>query len=510
MSQFVTPEEQGLYDKLRSAREANDDTSDEELLRTIRQLSPKAKTELAKRVDARMNVERKVWFCNRGRACDGKKHEGFMYPHARGDQWPPPGMSWIVWVLRGGRGSGKTRTGSEYTRWVSKKVQHLGLIAPTGPAARTVMIEGESGIIAACERAGEYTTGMYEPSKQRITFQSGARAQIFSAEEPERIRGNQFGYVWGDEWAHWENASEVWDNMLFALRLGDRPHVLGTTTPLPTEFVKEVLDHEDTVATGVSTHANIDNLAATVVKRILDRYEGTYQGRQEIYGEVIDDREGSLWKSEQFHYVNISTRQMDRVVVGIDPAGSQGKRSDMTGIIVAGKQGDAIYAIDDVSGKYSPAGWARAAINAYDKYKADAIVVETNYGGQMCRATLKAEGFTGRIVEAKATDGKRLRAEPIAALYEQNDGEAGVRAYHARGGKVAKLESEMVSWIPGEGKSPNRVDAFVWCATHLTKRGGKASMGDPTKGTIGPAQYRGPGSPNARKQAKGTKWLSRS
>lgn len=488
-----------------------DNLSDEDFEKQLRRLSPKAKAALAQRVNAKLDTDRKVWFCDRGRTCDGKPHEGFNYKHARGDQWPPPGMSWIVWVLRGGRGSGKTRTGSEYTRYVSKHIPYIGLIAPTGPAARTVMIEGESGIIAACERAGEYTPGMYEPSKQRFTFKSGARAQIFSAEEPDRIRGNQFGFVWGDEWAHWENAAEVWDMMMFALRLGVRPHVLGTTTPLPTEFVKEVLAHEDTVHSGVSTHANMENLAASVVKRILERYEGTYQGRQEIYGEVIDDREGALWKSEQFHYVDIQTRLMDRVVVGIDPAGSQGKRSDLTGIIVAGKQGDAIYAIDDVSGKFSPAGWARAAINAYDKYKADAIVVERNYGGDMCRATLKSEGFTGRIVEAKATDGKRLRAEPIAALYEQHEGEQGVRAYHARGGKVAKLESEMVSWIPGEGKSPNRVDAYVWCATHLTRRGGSSGMSDPTKGGhIGPTPYRGPGSPAARKAAKGSRWLNRS
>lgn len=488
--------------------EDDDDLTDEQFAKQLRRLSPKAKAALAARVEARLSADRKVWFCDRKRACDGKPHEGYNYAHARGDQWPPPGVSWIVWVLRGGRGSGKTRTGSEYTRHISKHIPWIGLIAPTGPAARTVMIEGESGIIAACERAGEKCE--YEPSKQRITFQSGARAQIFSAEEPERIRGNQFGFVWGDEWAHWENAVEVWDNMMFALRLGKRPHVLGTTTPLPTEFVKEVLAHEDTVATGVSTFANIDNLAAAVVKRILDRYEGTYQGRQEIYGEVIDDRQGALWQSNQFHYVDIVTRLMDRVVVGIDPAGSQGKRSDLTGIIVAGKQADAIYAIDDVSGKFSPAGWARAAINAYDKYKADAIVVERNYGGDMCRATLKAEGFTGRIVEAKATDGKRLRAEPIAALYEQHEAEAGVRAYHARGGRLAKLESEMVSWIPGEGKSPNRVDAYIWCATHLTRRGGAGSMGDPTQGRIGPAPYRGPGSPAARKAAKGSRWLNRS
>lgn len=508
MTSLITPDDMGLAKAMREMDGADGgEASDDDLLRTIRRLSPKAKANLAARVDARMSADRKVWFCERGRTCDGKAHGVYNYPHARGDQWPPPGMNWIIWVLRGGRGSGKTRTGAEYTRWVSKKIPFIGLIAPTGPSARTVMVEGESGIIAACERAGEPC--VYEPSKQRVTFVSGAKAQIFSAEEPDRIRGNQFGFVWGDEWAHWENAADVWDMMLFALRLGKRPHVLGTTTPLPSEFVKQVLADDDTVSTGVSTYANMDNLAESVVKRILSRYEGTFLGRQEIYGEVIDDREGALWKSEQFHYVDIDTRTLSRVVVGIDPAGSQGKRSDLTGIIVAGKQDDAIYAIDDFSGKFSPSGWARAAINAYDKYKADAIVVERNYGGDMCRATLKAEGFTGRIIEAKATDGKRLRAEPIAALYEQSEDGRNVRAYHAKNGRLGKLESEMVSWIPGEGKSPNRIDAYVWCATHLSKRGAAASMGNPTKGRIGPAPYRGPGSSYARTQAKDSRWLSR-
>lgn len=394
--------------------------------------------------------------------------------------------------------SGKTRTGSEYTRYISKKIPFLGLIGPTGPAVRNVMIEGESGLIAACEAAGE--TFRYEPSKQRFTFQNGARAQLFSAEEPERVRGNQFGFVWGDEPAHWDDPQALWDNMILALRLGRRPHVLATTTPLPSDFIKGLMADPDTVSVGVSTYANIENLSEVVVRRLLARYEGTFLGRQEIYGEIIDDREGALWKSEQFtgddFYFELDHVEFDRVLVGIDPAGSNNKRSDLTGIIVGGKRGDVLHAIDDLSGKFTPAGWARQAINAYEKYKADAIVVEKNYGGAMCRATLKAEGFEGRVIEANATDGKRLRAEPIAAKYEQH------KARHRRGGAVGKLESEMVSWIPGEGKSPNRVDAWVWVSTALTKGGGKATVSSIRRDTIGTQPYRGPGSQWSKKQAK--------
>lgn len=481
--------------------------TEEELAAYIRRLDPKAKAALSKSVNAKMDSERKVWFCG-NRSCDGKPHGVWAYKHARGDQYPPLGKSWITWLLRGGRGSGKTRTGSEYTKFISKHIPILAMIGPTGPAVRNVMIEGESGLIAACEAARE--TFSYEPSKQRFTFESGARAQLFSAEEPDRIRGNQFGYFWADEPAHWDDPQAAWDQAIYALRLGKRPHILATTTPLPSDFIKGLIADPDTVSQGVSTYANIDNLAEVVVRKLLAKYEGTYLGRQEIHGEVIDDREGALWSSEQFaeddFYFDMDKVSFDRVLVGIDPAGSQNKRSDLTGIIVGGKKGDVLHAIDDLSGKFSPAGWARASINAYEKYSADAIVVERNYGGDMCRATLKAEGFEGRVIEARATDGKRVRAEPISAKYEQH------LARHRRGatrlatisnvGPLAKLESEMVSWIPGEGKSPNRVDAWVWVATALTKGGGKASFGDPTSGTVGPPKYQGPGSLWGRKQAK--------
>lgn len=491
----------------------------EELREYLKTLSPKAKALLNQRVEARLDQERRVWFCG-DRECHGKPHGVYNYPHARGSkrddmrgsQYPPPGVDWYTWLLGAGRGAGKTRTGSEYTRYVSKKIPLLALIGPTGPAVRNVMIEGPSGLIRACEAAGEYVKGAYEPSKGRYTFANGARAQLFSAEEPDRIRGGNFGFFWGDEPAHWDDPKEAWDQALFANRVGVRPHALATTTPLPSEFIKELIAADDTVYVGGSTYDNIDNLAKTVVKKILAKYEGTFLGRQEIHGEIIDDREGALWSSEQFSepdfYFDLEHVEFDRVLVGIDPAGSNNKRSDLTGIIVGGRRGEVIHAIDDLSGKFTPAGWARAAIRAYETYRADGIVVERNYGGDMVRATLKAEGYEGRIIESNATDGKRLRAEPVAAKYEQH------LARHRRAtatAGVTKLESEMVSWIPGEGKSPNRVDAWVWVATRLLRGSGKAgaSTQKQMRESLTTPGYQGPGSRYAKKQARRGTWRRR-
>lgn len=482
-----------------------DGMSEEELRAYIARLTPKAREVLGKRLEARMSMERRIWFCG-DRRCDGLPHGKFPYPHARGSkrddmrgsQYPPPGVDWLVWLLGAGRGAGKSKTGSEYTRSISRKIESLALIGPTGPAVRNIMIEGPSGLIKACENAGESYS--YEPSKQRFTFQNGARCTLYSAEEPARLRGGNHGFIWGDEPAHWDDPQAVWDMALLTLRVGVRPHVLATTTPLPSDFIKNLIKSPRTRHIMGSTYDNRANLAKEFFDSILEAYEGTFLGRQEIYGEIIDDREGALWSSEQFqqedfYFDDLGVVPMDRVLVGIDPAGSNNKRSDLTGIIVGGVRGKVLNAIDDLSGKYSPSGWARQAIMAYEKYSADAIVVERNYGGDMCRATLKAEGFEGRIIEGKATDGKRLRAEPIAAKYEQH------LARHRRGA-VPKLEAEMVSWIPGEGKSPNRVDAWVWVATALLKAGGKTTISGSTDTPIGPQGYRGPGSPWARKQAK--------
>lgn len=476
---------------------------DEELQKYLKRVNPKKQAEIASRFEARVSKDKKVWFCG-DRRCDGKPHGKFAFPHARGDQYPPPGMDWLTWLLRGGRGSGKTRTGAEYTRYISKKIPNLALIGPTGPTLRGVMIDGPSGLIKACEDAGEWYH--YEPSKQRFTFASGAYATLFSAEEPQRIRGGNFGFVWGDEPAHWDDPQETWNQALLALRIGRRPHALATTTPLPNDFMRDLIAKPNTVAVGVSTYANLHNLAPNVAKEILSQFKGTYFERQEIYGEMIDDREGALWSSEQFKDAEFYfdwadvAGTMDRIVVGIDPAGSQNKRSDLTGIVVGGKRGEVLYAIDDLSGKFSPSAWAQTAIRAYETYKADAIVVERNYGGDMVRATLRAEKFKGRIMEANATDGKRVRAEPISAKYEQHLARHRLRTPVAG---VAKLESEMVSWIPGEGKSPNRVDAWVWAASSLTKGGGVADMAMPGSQSLTGQTYRGPGSIPRRNQIRG-------
>lgn len=496
-------------DWLAKQGEFDETLGQDEMAQYLRRIDPKSKAEIARRVDARLSTERRVWFCG-DRRCDGKAHGKYTYPHARGDQYPPPGMDWLTWLLRGGRGSGKTRTGSEYTRYISKKVPTMALVGPTGPTLRAVMIEGTSGLIKACEQAGEWYH--YEPSKARFTFASGAYATLFSAEEPQRIRGGNFGFVWGDEPAHWDDPDEAWKQLLLALRIGRRPHALATTTPLPNDFMRDLIAKPNTVAVGVSTYENLHNLAPNVAKEILAQFKGTYFERQEIYGEMIDDREGALWSSTQFGEANFYFEwedvagTMDRIVVGIDPAGSQNRRSDLTGIVVGGKRGEVLYAIDDLSGKLSPAGWAQTAIRAYETYKADAIVVERNYGGDMVRATLKAEGYKGRIIEANATDGKRVRAEPISARYEQH------LARHRRRtpvAGVAKMEAEMVSWIPGEGKSPNRVDAWVWAASSLTRGGGIASMPSASalSQSLGSQQYSGPGSLARRKQIqRGNPW----
>lgn len=457
-----------------------------DLLAYIDALSPKAKADLAARVDRRMSSERQVWFCG-DRQCNGEPHGTYTYKHARGStrsdqrgsQYPPPGADWLVWLMLAGRGAGKSATGSNYSKYITRHVPSIALIGPTMPAVRRFMIENVSGLIAACERAGEYRPGDYEPSKQRFTFANGATAELFSAEEPDRLRGGNFGFVWADENAHWENAPDVWKQMLLTLRVGVRPHVFASTTPIASEYMKKLRDDKRTRVVAGSTYDNRSNLSPIFFRTLLEEFEGTFLGRQEIYGEIIDDRVGALWSSSQFgepdfyYDWDLLAGQFDRVLVGIDPAGSNNKRSDLTGIVVGGIRGEVLHTIDDLSGKFSPSGWARAAINAYEKYKADAIVVERNYGGDMCRKTLEAEDFKGRIIEARATEGKRVRAEPISARYERH------QARHRRGGKIARLESEMVSWVPGEGKSPNRVDAWVWVATALTHGSGKSQISTP-------------------------------
>lgn len=412
--------------------------------------------------------------------CDGHPHTDqhgeWTWNHARADQRPPAwNADWLTLLLSGGRGSGKTRDGSEITHKVSEKVPRILLVGATGPDLRDTMVEGESGILA-CSPPGKRP--LWEPSKKKLTWPNGCIALGFSAEEPDRLRGPQGGFAWADEPAHFPLAQQVWDNMLFGLRMkGVKPHVVATSTPKPTRFVKDLVRNPSTVVRRVSTYANLDNLAETFKQTILDRYEGTRLGRQELYGEVLEDVEGALWTWDMFDWVE-TPPDLVRIVVGVDPAGTANAKSDETGIITVGISADAhLYVLDDSTGRYSPETWGRKANGAYETFSADAIVPEKNYGQDMVRYVLENSGYRGaRIIPVESRRGKAIRAEPIVALYEKG------RVHHVgRQGDLAELEDELTTWVPGEGDSPNRLDALVHAATNLARRGAPAQIADPTK-----------------------------
>ena len=301
--------------------------------------------------------ERRAWYCRRGRKCDGAPHEGYPYNHARGDQWPPPGTDWFMWFLSGGRGSGKTRTGAEYTRKMSEKVGRMALVAPTGADARDTMIEGESGLKYVSALAGDKVH--YEPSKRRLTFPNGCIATTFSGEEPSRLRGPQHGFAWLDEPAHMPLIEDVMSNLQFGLRLGERPHIVLTSTPIPTKWVKATQKDPKTRVVRVSTHSNRANLAPNFFETVVAQYEGTRTGLQELEGRLLESVAGALWSTDILHREHIEPEELDRIVVAIDPAGTANRRSDETGIVVAGIRGKIAYVLHDASGKYTPMGWAR-------------------------------------------------------------------------------------------------------------------------------------------------------
>lgn len=518
----------------------------EELELAMQDWTPKAKARAMEAFKERTSGQRRVWYCaSPGPACDGRPHEGYPYPHARGDQWPPTGQmfavrsalgermpglftreeaeriaqeangtirrrKWFVFAMRGGRGSGKTRAGAEYTRVMTRHTSRIALIAPTNGDVRDTMIEGESGLEAVFLSAGERIH--YEPSKRRVTFPNGCRAGIFSGEEPDRLRGPQHGFGWLDEPAHIPAIDSVWSNFLFGLRLGKDPKVAVTTTPTPKPWMKDLVKDPRTVSRVVSTYANLENLADTYKRNVISKYEGTRLGQQELMGEILDDVEGALWKQEIIRYAtlarigdslpdaskfSITPEMCDRIVVAIDPAGVVNKKSDETGIIVVGRYQGICYVFADRTGKYSPNNWAGQALDAFEAYKADAIVAEKNYGGEMVETVIqnvaKERGLMPRIIIVTATRGKEVRAEPIVGLYEQGK-VLHVRTADVQGGRaaLAKLEGEMLGWVPGTGPSPNRVDALVWAITDLMQLNNEIRIATPKGRTLArPDAYRG-------------------
>jgi phage terminase large subunit-like protein len=421
-----------------------------------------------------------TWFCEHC-GVGGHPLDEWLFPHARLDQRPPPwGADWLYWWLSGGRGSGKTRTGSEVTNRVSNQTPRIILIAPTGPDLRETMVEGRSGILAT---APPDNRPLWEPSKKKLTWPNGCIGQGFSAEEPDRLRGPESGFIWADEPAHYPFAEAVWDNMLFGFRVkgkpGFKPKIVATSTPKSTKWLKAQFKDALSYITRVSSYANISNLDDVYKKVIIPKYEGTRTGQQELEGELLEDVEGALWHWEMFQWVKDVPVSLTRIVVAVDPAGTKNKRSDETGIVVLGIGTDKrIYVLGDYSGKYSPNGWASKVIQLTIDFSADAIVAEKNYGGDMVETTIQNSADKRReLVRIKMVTsrrGKEIRAEPIVALYEK------MKVVHVgERGLLAQLEEEQTTWVPGVGDSPNRVDALVHGATDLAKQAMPVEVANP-------------------------------
>lgn len=375
---------------------------------------------------------------------------------ARPNQLPPPG-AWRTWLVLAGRGFGKTRTGAE---WIRSQVEtsacgRLALVAPTAADARDVMVEGESGLLAI---APPWNRPKYEPSKRRLTWPNGALATLYSADEPERLRGPQHDGAWCDELASWRYA-EAWDMLQFGMRLGD-PRTVVTTTPKPKKLLLDLIKADSTAITRGSTYENRANLAPAFLEQIVAKYEGTRLGRQELNAEVLEDVEGALWKRQQLDDLRVSTHpDLTRVVVAVDPAVTSGDDADETGIIVAGIGSDGHgYVLRDQSGRFSPDAWARRAVAAFHAASADRLVAEANNGGDLLETVLRTVDRSIPYTKVHASRGKQTRAEPVAALYEQQ------RVHHVGG--FPELEDQLCGWVPGD-KSPDRLDALVWALTFL-------------------------------------------
>lgn len=387
---------------------------------------------------------------------------------ARPEQRLPDGK-WTTWLILAGRGFGKTRTGAETVRKWSKAYRFVNLIGATADDARDIMIEGESGILACCPKSEKPE---YKKSERKLLWPSGCISLIFTADEPERLRGKQSNKLWADELGAWRY-QESWTQALFGLRLGDNPQAIVTTTPKPRPEIKALIANPTTRTTRGTTYDNRSNLAAAFFTEIISRYEDTRLGRQEINAEVLEDVEGALWTNALIEKGRVKEmHDLRRIVIGIDPAVSTNKNSDETGIVAAGLSSDTqYYPLSDVSGIYSPLEWAKKAMHQYDTLQADAIVAEVNNGGDLVEANLRSSGFTGRLIKVHASKGKVTRAEPVVGLYEQG------KVHHV--GYLPQLESQMTTWAPKEDDSPDRVDALVWAITELMGGGAFEVMENP-------------------------------
>lgn len=400
------------------------------------------------------------------------KYEWSLY--ARAAQRPPEG-DWDTWVIMAGRGFGKTRPGAEQVIEWSKQLGqdfgggHIALVATNPLDARTVMIEGESGILPC---SPPWYRPLYEPSKKQLRWDNGVIAHIYSAEEPDQLRGPQHHKLWGDEPCKWKYPQETWDMAQFGLRLGIDPQSLLTTTPRPIKMLIDIIGDPRTRMTHGHTLENQVNLSPKFLRTIMRKYAGTRLGKQELEAKLLTDTPGALWKQDQIDATRVrEIPEMSLIIVAIDPQANDPEllrknpelleETAETGIVVAGRGMDShFYVLADESGHYTPKEWGHKAVELYDTWKAEKIIGEINNGGAMVEFTVrvaaKALGQEVFFKTVTASRGKRTRAEPVGALYEQG------RAHHV--GAFSELESQMITWVPGL-KSPDRMDAMVWAAT---------------------------------------------
>jgi len=377
---------------------------------------------------------------------------------ARPEQLPPEPQSWATWLILSGRAWGKTRTGASWVNDGAKTVERTALIGRTAADVRDTMVEGESGILATAHPGAR---PRWNPSARRLTWPNGAIATTFTADEPEQLRGPQFGRAWCDELAAWRYGEETWDQLQMVLRLGDKPQACVTTTPRPTPLVRRLLLDSRTSVTRGSTFEN-KALPRAFLDSIRRQYEGTRIGRQELFAEVLDDNPGALFKRAEIDAARVAkTPRMRRIVVAVDPAVTSNENSAETGIIVVGlgEDGDG-YVLDDRSLVGTPGAWAAAVVAAYHLHEADVVVGEVNNGGDLVAANVATADRSIPFSAVRASRGKDIRAEPVSTLYEQG------RIHHV--GALPQLEDQMCDWDPaGNAKSPDRLDALVWGITEL-------------------------------------------
>lgn len=416
---------------------------------------------------------------------------------ARPNQLEPEG-DWNTWLILSGRGFGKTRTGAETIRlWVcgdtplsAGRYSRIALVAETAPDARDVMVEGESGLLAC--HPPEFRP-IYEPSKRRVTWPNGAVATLYNAVEPDQLRGPQHDAAWGDELAKWRYAQDTWDQLAFGLRLGPKPRAIITTTPRPLPIIRKLMSDEKCHVTRGSTLDNKDNLAESFIHQIMDKYDGTRLGRQEIEGQILEDIPGALWNREIIDNSRIKEEdlpELERIIVAVDPAASSEEGSDENGIIGVGfaRDDDGYargYVLADRSLRGTPEEWARQAVRLYRELQADRIVAEKNNGGEMVASVIRSVDRSIPLSLVHASRGKYVRAEPISALYEQG------RIHHV--GLFDKLEDQMCMFSVDNFRSsnmdsPDRVDALVWGLSELFDKITSRRRGNAKPGKVKPEE----------------------